>query len=140
MTMSAASRTTLMRASMGVNSLAQARQSRAEADAHVPLYPNSGRKSALLLPNAREKPPSDAGRIIRITRKLYLKNSVLHDSAIEQKRQTEDYNNRGGEPRSERGSACRYDQNPRGISGMADEDVGSGSDNVLAAVGLDAND
>src|SRR5262245_20163825 len=93
-----------------------------------------------LSPNAREKPPSDARGVIRIARKLYLKNSILRDSAIEQKRQAEDHNERGREPRSERGSACRYDQNPGGVSGMADECVGSRCDDVLAAVGLNAND
>ena len=78
--------------------------------------------------------------VIRIARKLYLKNSILRDSTIEQKRQAEDHNERGREPRSEGRSACRYDQNPGGISGMANEGVGSGGDDVLAAVGLDAND
>src|SRR5215211_3958315 len=93
-----------------------------------------------LSPNAREKPPSDPRGVIRIARKLHLKNSVLRDGAMEQKRQAEDHNKRGREPRSERGSACRYDQNPGGVSGMADEGVGSRGDDVLAAVGLDAND
>ena len=59
---------------------------------------------------------------------------------MEQKRQAEDHKERGREPRSERGSACRYDQNPGGVTGMADEGVGSRGDNVLAAVGLNAND
>jgi hypothetical protein len=93
-----------------------------------------------LSPNARDEPPSDPSGVIRIARKLYLKNSILRDSAMEQKRQAEDHNERGREPRSERGSACHYDQNPGGISGMADEGVGSRGDDVLAAVGLDAND
>src|SRR5215467_6361698 len=92
-----------------------------------------------LSPNARDEPPSDPRGVIRIARKLHLKNSILRDSAIEQKRQAEDHNERGREPRSERGSACRYDQNPGRISGMADEGVGSRGDNVLAAVGLDTN-
>src|SRR5262249_55668424 len=91
-------------------------------------------------PNARDEPPTDPRGVIRITGKLDLKNSILRDSAIEQKRQAEDHNGRGREPRSERGSACRYDQNPGGVSGMADEGVGSRGDDVLAAVGLDAND
>ena len=82
----------------------------------------------------------DPRGVIRIARKLYLKNSILRDSPIEQKRQAEDHNERRREPRSERGSACRYNQNPGGVSGMADEDVGSRGDDVLAAVGLDAND
>ena len=90
-----------------------------------------------LSPNARDEPPSDPRGVIRIARKLYLKNSILRDSAIEQKRQAEDHNERGREPRSERGSACRYNQNPGGVSGMADEGVGSRGDDVLAAVGLD---
>src|SRR5215831_2370070 len=93
-----------------------------------------------LSPNARDEPPTDPRRVIRIARKLYLKNSILRDSAIEQKRQAEDHNECGREPRSERGSACRYDQNPGGVSGMADEGVGSRGDDVLAAVNLDAND
>ena len=59
---------------------------------------------------------------------------------MEQKGQTEDHNERGREPRSERGSACRYDQDPSGVPGMADEGLGSRGDDVLAAVGLDAND
>jgi hypothetical protein len=59
---------------------------------------------------------------------------------MEQKWQAEDHNKRGCEPRSERGSACRYDQNAGRVSGMADEGVGSRHDDVLAAVGLDAND
>jgi hypothetical protein len=84
-----------------------------------------------LSPNARDEPPSDPGGVIRIARKRYLKNSILRDSAIEQKRQAEDHNERGREPRSERGSACRYDQNPGGVSGMADEGVGS-RESVLA--------
>src|SRR5262245_43921081 len=91
-------------------------------------------------PNAREKPPSDPRGVIRIARKLYPQKSVLHDGAIEQKRHAEDHNERGREPRSERGSACCYDQNPGGVSGMADEGVGPGGDHVLAAVGLDTND
>ena len=91
-------------------------------------------------PNAGDEPPSDPRGVIRIARKLYLKNSILRDSAMEQKRQAEDHNERGREPRSERGSACHYDQNPGGISGMADKGVGSRGDDVLAAIGLDAND
>ena len=91
-------------------------------------------------PNPRDEPPSDPRGVIRIARKLYLKNSILRDSAIEQKRQAEDHNDRGSEPRSECGSACCYNQNPGGVSGMADEGVGSRGDDVLAAVGLDAND
>ena len=74
------------------------------------------------------------------SRKLYLKNSVLSDGAMEQKRQAEDHKERSRKPRSERGSACRYDQSPGGVSGMADEGVGSRGDNVLAPVGLDAYD
>src|SRR5262249_52889177 len=93
-----------------------------------------------LSPNARDEQPTDPRGVIRISSKLYLKNSILRDSAIEQKRQAEDHNERGREPRSKRGSACRYDQNPGGVSGMADEGVGSRADDVLAAVGLDAND
>src|SRR5215813_10904329 len=93
-----------------------------------------------LSPNARDEPPSDPRGVIRIARKLCLKKSILRDSAIEQKRQAEDHNERGREPRSERRTACRYDQNPGGVSGMADEGVGSRGDDVLAAVGLDAND
>src|SRR5262249_25677536 len=95
---------------------------------------------AWLSPNARDEPPSDPRGVIRIARKLYLKNSILRDSAIEQKRQAEDHNERGRKPRSERGSACHYDQNAGGVSGMTDEGVGSRGDDVLAAVGLDAND
>ena len=34
-------------------------------------------------PNARDEPPSDPRGVIRITRKLYLKNPILRDSAIE---------------------------------------------------------
>ena len=90
-------------------------------------------------PNARDEPPSDPRGVIRIARKLYLKNSIFRHGAMEQKRQHEDHNERGREPRSERGSTCRYDQNPGGVSGMADEGVGSRGDDVLAAVGLDAN-
>jgi hypothetical protein len=93
-----------------------------------------------LSPNARDESPWDPRGVIRIARKLYLKNSILRDSAMEQKRQAEDHNERSREPRSERGSACHYDQNSGGISGMADEGVGSRGDDVLAAVGLDAND
>src|SRR4030095_6755457 len=92
-----------------------------------------------LSPNAREKPPSDPPGVIRIARKLHLKNSVLRDGAIDTKRQAEDHNERGREPRSERETACRYDQDPGGVSGMADEGVGSRGDDVVAAVGLDAN-
>ena len=44
-----------------------------------------------LSPYAREKPPSDPRGVIRIARKLYLKNSVLRDGAMEQKRQAEDH-------------------------------------------------
>src|SRR5262245_48530372 len=91
-------------------------------------------------PDARDEPPSDPRGVIRIARKLLLKNSILRASAIKQKRQAEDHKERGREPRSERRSACHYDQNPVGISGMADEGVGSCGDDVLAAVGLDAND
>src|SRR5215471_8758415 len=93
-----------------------------------------------LSPNARDEPPSDPRGIIRIARKLCPKNSILCDSAIEQKRQAEDHNDRGREPRSECGSACCYNQNPGGVSGVPDEGVGSRGDDVLAAVGLDAND
>src|SRR5262249_49951963 len=93
-----------------------------------------------LSPNARDKPPSDPRGVVRITRKLYLKNWIGRDRAIEQKRQTEDHNDRGREPRSERGSACPYNQDPGGVSGMADEGVGSRGEDVLAAVGLEAND
>src|SRR5262249_14912003 len=93
-----------------------------------------------LSPNAGDEPPSDPRGIIRIARKLYLKNTILRGGAVGQKRQAEDHNERGREPRSERGSTCRYDQNPGGVSGMADEGVGSRGDDVLAAVGLDAND
>src|SRR5262249_1556442 len=93
-----------------------------------------------LSPYARDEPPSDPRGVIRIARKLCLKNPILRDSAIEKKRQAEDYNEGGREPRSERGSARRYDQNPGGVCGMADEGVGSRGDDVLAAVGLDAND
>src|SRR6266545_6612817 len=92
-----------------------------------------------LSPNPRNEPPTDPRGVIRLARKLHLKNSILRDSAIEQKRQAEDHNERGSEPRSECGSACRYYQNPGGVSGMADEGVGSRGDDVLAAVGLDAN-
>src|SRR4029453_9303437 len=92
-----------------------------------------------LSPNPRDEPPSDPRGVIRIARKLYLKNSILRDSAIEQKRRAEDHNERGREPRSECGSACCYNQNPGGVSGMADEGVGSRGDDVLAAIGLDAN-
>src|SRR5215831_727538 len=93
-----------------------------------------------LLPNPRDESPSDTRGVIRIAGKLFQKNSILGDSATEQKRQAEDHNERGSEPRSECGSACRYNQNPGGVSGMADEGVGSPGDDVLAAVGLDAND
>src|SRR5262249_38326323 len=93
-----------------------------------------------LSPNARDKPPSDPRGVLRIARKLYLKNSILRDSAMEQKRQAEEHKQRGREPRSERGSACHYNQNPGGVSRMADEGVGARGDNVLAAVRLDAND
>jgi hypothetical protein len=51
-------------------------------------------------PNARDEPPSDPRGVIRIARKLYLKNSILRDSAIEQKRQAKHHNQRGGKPRS----------------------------------------
>src|SRR5215831_5968696 len=67
-----------------------------------------------LSPNARDEPPSDPRGVIRIARKLFVKNSILRDSAIEQKRQAEDHKERGSEPRS--GSACRYNQNPGGVS------------------------
>jgi hypothetical protein len=96
-------------------------------------------KQGLALTNTWEKPPSDPRGVNRIARKLDLKNSVLRDGAIEQKRHAEDHNERGCEPRSERGSTRRYDQNPGGVSRMADEGVGSRGDDVLAAVGLDAN-
>src|SRR5262245_1059559 len=66
-------------------------------------------REVCLSPNAGGEPPSDPRGVIRIARKLYLKNSILGDSAIEQKRQAEDHNERGREPRSERESACRYD-------------------------------
>jgi hypothetical protein len=46
-------------------------------------------------------------------------------STIEQKRKAEDDNECGRKPRSERGSACRYDQNPGGVPGMADDRVES---------------
>ena len=39
-----------------------------------------------LSPNARDEPPSDPRGVIRIARKLYLKDSVLRDGAMEQKR------------------------------------------------------
>jgi hypothetical protein len=48
-----------------------------------------------LSPNARDEPPSDPRGVIRIARELYLKNSILRDRAIEQKRQAEDHNERG---------------------------------------------
>jgi hypothetical protein len=86
-----------------------------------------------LSPNAREEPPSDPRGVIRIARKLHLKKLVLRDGAIEQKRQAKGHNERGREPRSERGSACRYNQNAGRVSGMADESVGSRRDEVLAA-------
>src|SRR5262247_4554404 len=92
-----------------------------------------------LSPDARDEPPSDPRGVIRIARQLCLKDSILRDNAIEQERQAEDHNERGREPRSERESACRYDENPGGVSGVADEGIGSRGDNVLAAVGLDAN-
>src|SRR6516164_6332807 len=92
------------------------------------------------LPNAGDKPPSNPRSIICVARKLYLKNSVLRDRAMEQERQAEDHKERAREPRSERGSACRDDQDPRGVSWMADEGVRSRGDNALATVGLDAND
>ena len=38
-----------------------------------------------LSPNARDEPPSDPRSVIRIARKFFLKNSILRDSAIEQK-------------------------------------------------------
>src|SRR5262245_65988947 len=85
-----------------------------------------------LSPNAGGEPPSDPRGVIRIARKLYLKNSILRDSAIEQKRQAEDHNERGREPRSERESALRYDQNPGGVFGLTDEGVDSCVDGVLA--------
>src|SRR5262245_45651534 len=110
--------------------------------ADIPPFIRLGRSlsAVWLSPNARHKPPSDPRGVIRIARKLYPQNSVVRDGAIEQKRHAEDHNERGREPRSKRGSACRYDQNPSGVSGMADEGVGPGGDHVLAAVGLDAND
>src|SRR5215216_5664291 len=75
-------------------------------------------------PNAREKPPSDPRGVIRIARKPCLKNSVLRDGAVEQKRQAKEHNERGREPRSEWGSAGHYDQNPGGVTRMADEGIG----------------
>ena len=44
-----------------------------------------------LLPNARDEPPSDPRGVIRIACKLYLKNSILRDGAIQQKREAEDH-------------------------------------------------
>src|SRR5262252_4748885 len=38
------------------------------------------------LPNAGDKPPSNPRGIICVARKLYLKNSVLRDGAMEQER------------------------------------------------------
>ena len=55
-------------------------------------------KQVWLSPNARDEPPSDPRGIIRIARELYLKDSVLRDGAMEQKRQAEDHNKRGREP------------------------------------------
>jgi hypothetical protein len=98
--------------------------------------PNAGWRS----PNTRDEPPSHPRDVIRIARKLCPKNAILRDGAIEQKRQAEDHKERGSEPRSERGSARHYDQNPGCVSGMADEGVGSRADDVLAAIGLDADD
>src|SRR4029453_12427375 len=92
-----------------------------------------------LSPNAREKPPSDPRGVIRIARKLRLKNSVLRDGAMEQKGQTEDHNERGREPGSERGSTRHYDQNPGGVSRMGDEGVGARGADLVGAGGLDAN-
>ncbi len=94
---------------------------------------------ACLSPNAGEKPPSDPRGVMRIARKLHLKDSIFSDDAIEQKRQAEGQKKRDCQPRPERGSACRHNQNPCGVSGMADEGVGSRRDDLLAAVGLDAN-
>src|SRR4051794_22701614 len=90
-----------------------------------------------LSPNARDEPPTDLRGVIRIAREVYLKNSILCDSAIEQKRQAKDHNERGRQPRSECGSACRYNQNSGGVSGMADKGIRPRHDNVLAAVSLD---
>ena len=70
-------------------------------------------------PNVRDEPPSDPRGVIRIARKLYLKNSILRDGAMEQKRQHEDHNERGREPRSERGSAC-----PSRVMGFGAADCG----------------
>jgi hypothetical protein len=36
-----------------------------------------------LSPDTRDEPPSDPRGVIRIARKLYLKNSILRDSTIE---------------------------------------------------------
>jgi hypothetical protein len=96
-------------------------------------------EARFISPNAREKPPSNPRGIVRIARKFDLKNSVLRDDAIKQKRQAEDHNERRREPRPERGSACHYDQNPGRVPWMADEGVGPRGNDVLAAVGLDAN-
>src|SRR5262249_12361458 len=45
----------------------------------------------LLSPNAREKLPSDKRGVSRIAGKLHLKNSILHDGAMKQKRKDEDH-------------------------------------------------
>jgi len=47
-----------------------------------------------LSPNARDEPPSGPRGVIRIARKLHLKNSIPRDSAIEQKREAKDHNER----------------------------------------------
>ena len=52
---------------------------------------HASRSEVYLSPNAGDKSPSNLGGIICIARKLYLKNLILYDSAIEQKRHAEDY-------------------------------------------------
>src|SRR5215207_6154192 len=96
-------------------------------------------KEVCLSPNTREKPPSDPRGVIRITRKLRAKNLVLCDGAVEQKRHAKEHKERSRKPRSERGSACRYDQKSSGVTRVADEGIRPPADDVLAAVGLDAN-
>ena len=44
-----------------------------------------------LSPNPGDEPPSDPRGVIRIACKLYLKNSILRDGAIQQKREAEDH-------------------------------------------------
>src|SRR5262249_3775295 len=61
-----------------------------------------------LSPNPRGEPPSDPLGVIRIACKLYLKNSILRDSWLDQNRQAEDPTERGSEARSERGPARRH--------------------------------